>query len=106
MSMADELEKLQRLHASGALTQAEYDAAKARVLAGGTFTGAGAPLAINRLRLSDSDKWIAGVCGGIAAVTGVESWIWRLIFVLGLLGGGFTAVLYLILWIFVPRESA
>jgi phage shock protein PspC (stress-responsive transcriptional regulator) len=89
MTMADELEKLHRLVQSGALTPAEYESAKA----------------INRLRLSDRDKWIAGVCGGVAAVTGVEAWIWRLIFVLGLLAGGFTAVLYIILWIFVPREG-
>jgi phage shock protein C len=106
MNMADEVEKLHRLLQSGALTQAEYEAAKARVL--GTSPGscgAGSGLAINRLRLSNSDKWLAGVCGGVAAVTGVESWIWRLIFVLGLFAGGFTAVLYLILWIFVPREG-
>lgn len=105
MSMADELEKLHRLLQGGAITQAEYDAAKARVLAGATWPSGGASLAINRLRLSDSDKWIAGVCGGVAAVTGVEAWIWRLIFVLGLFAGGFTAVLYIILWIFVPRDG-
>jgi phage shock protein PspC (stress-responsive transcriptional regulator) len=104
MSMADELEKLHRLTASGALTPAEYEAAKARVL-GGAGTPPGGSLAINRLRLSDRDKWIAGVCGGVAEVTGVEAWIWRLIFVLGLLGGGFTAVLYIVLWIFVPRAG-
>jgi phage shock protein PspC (stress-responsive transcriptional regulator) len=103
MSMADELDKLHRLLQSGALTQAEYDAAKARLLGEGHSTRA--PLAINRLRLSERDKWIAGVCGGIAEVTGVDSWIWRLIFVLGLLAGGFTAVLYIVLWIFVPREG-
>jgi phage shock protein C len=104
MTMADELEKLHRLVQSGALTPAEYESAKARLLAGGAG-GAEPSLAINRLRLSDRDKWIAGVCGGVAAVTGVEAWIWRLIFVLGLLAGGFTAVLYIILWIFVPREG-
>jgi len=101
MTVADELEKLHRLLLSGALTQAEYENAKARLLAGAPGGG----LAINRLRLSDSDKWIAGVCGGVAEVTGVESWIWRLIFVLGLFAGGFTAVLYVIAWIFVPREE-
>ena len=104
MTMADELEKLHRLLQSGALTQAEFEAAKARLLGGES----GAPdlsLPINRLRLSDTDKWIAGVCGGVAAVTGVEAWIWRLIFVLGLMAGGFTAVLYIVLWIFVPREG-
>ena len=45
------------------------------------------------------------MCGGIAAITGVESWIWRLIFVLGLMVGGFTVVLYIIFWIFVPRDA-
>jgi len=28
-----------------------------------------------------------------------------LIFVLGMFAGGFTAVLYIILWIFVPRDG-
>ncbi len=104
MTMADELEKLHRLVQNGALTPAEYESAKARLLAGDAG-GSDSSLAINRLRLSDSDKWIAGVCGGVATVTGVEAWIWRLIFVLGLLAGGFTVVLYIILWIFVPREG-
>jgi phage shock protein PspC (stress-responsive transcriptional regulator) len=102
MTVADELEKLHRLLLSGALTQAEYDSAKARLLAGAPMGGS---LPVNRLRLSNSDKWIAGVCGGIAAVTGVEAWIWRLIFVLGLMVGGFTIVLYIIFWIFVPRDE-
>jgi phage shock protein PspC (stress-responsive transcriptional regulator) len=102
MSTADEIAKLHERLAKGAITQAEFDQAKARLLA----QPAGSTLSINRLRLSDSDKWIAGVCGGIGAVTGVESWIWRLVFVLGLLFGGFTLLLYLLLWIFVPREGA
>ena len=104
MTMADELGKLHRLLQEGALTPAEYEAAKTRVL-GGAAAQSGPSLAINRLRLSNGDKWIAGVCGGVAAVTGVEGWIWRLIFVLGLFAGGFTAVLYIILWIFVPRDG-
>jgi phage shock protein PspC (stress-responsive transcriptional regulator) len=103
MAMADELEKLHRLLQGGALTQAEYEAAKARVL-GGAAGSSGPSLAINRLRLSDDDKWIAGVCGGVAAVTGVEAWIWRLLFVLGMFAGGITAILYIVLWIFVPRD--
>ena len=104
MTMADELEKLHRLLQGGALTPAEYEAAKARVL-GGAAGSSGPSLAINRLRLSEGDKWIAGVCGGVAAVTGVEAWIWRLIFVLGMFAGGFTAILYIVLWIFVPRDG-
>ena len=104
MTMADEFEKLHRLAQTGALTPAEYEDAKARVLSGEASRSAPL-LAVNRLRLSERDKWIAGVCGGVATVTGVEAWIWRLIFVLGLMAGGFTAVLYIILWIFVPREG-
>ena len=104
MTMADELEKLHRLLQGGALTPDEYAAAKARVL-GGAAGSSGSSLAINRLRLSEGDKWIAGVCGGVAAVTDVEAWIWRLIFVLGMFAGGFTAILYIVLWIFVPRQG-
>jgi phage shock protein PspC (stress-responsive transcriptional regulator) len=101
MSTADELAKLHDLLARGAITQAEYETAKARLL--------NEPVehdwSINRLRLSNEDKWIAGVCGGIAEATGVESWIWRLIMVAGLFAGGATLVVYLLLWIFVPRAS-
>jgi phage shock protein PspC (stress-responsive transcriptional regulator) len=103
MSTADEIAKLHDLLQKGAISQAEYEQAKARLLH--QTPGPGAALQINRLRLSDTDKWIAGVCGGIGQVTGVESWIWRVIFVLGLLAGGFTLFLYLVLWIFVPREG-
>jgi phage shock protein PspC (stress-responsive transcriptional regulator) len=103
MSVADELEKLHQLLAKGALTQAEYEHAKARLLTDAPGPGAG--LAINRLRRSVADSWVAGVCGGIARLTGVESWIWRMLFVLGLLFGGLTIFVYVVLWIFVPREE-
>ena len=60
--------------------------------------------AINNLRRSTSDSWIGGVCGGMARTTGVESWIWRLIFVVLFLFGGTGLLLYILLWIFVPSE--
>ena len=60
--------------------------------------------AINNLRRSITDSWIGGVCGGIARATGVESWIWRLIFVVLFLFGGTGLLLYILLWIFVPSE--
>jgi phage shock protein C len=102
MSTADEIAKLHDLLAKGALTQEEFDRAKGRLL---EMAPAPAPLRLNRLRLSNTDKWIAGVCGGIAQATGVEAFVWRLIFVLGLFLGGFTLLLYLLWWIFVPREE-
>jgi len=102
MSMADELKKLHDLVQAGGLTTAEYEQAKARLLGGEPA----APVSrLNRLRRSRNDVWLAGVCGGIAQATEVETWIWRLLFVLGVFAGGATAVLYLILWIFMPREG-
>jgi phage shock protein PspC (stress-responsive transcriptional regulator) len=102
MSTADEIAKLHDLLNKGAISSDEYERAKARLL---EAPDAGAPLQLNQLRLSSGDRWIAGVCGGIAAATGVESFVWRLIFVLGLFLGGFTLLLYLLLWIFVPRAG-
>jgi phage shock protein C len=102
MTIADELAKLHDLLTRGAISQSEFDQAKAKLLAG---EGSAAALPFNRLRLSNSERWIAGVCGGIAVATGVEAWIWRLLMVGGLFLGGATLLLYLILWIFVPRAS-
>jgi phage shock protein PspC (stress-responsive transcriptional regulator) len=89
MGAADEVAKPPALRAKGAITHAEFEQAKARLLA----QPAGGALSINRLRLADRDRWIAGVCGGIGAAAGVEPWIWRLVFVLGLPFGGFTLLL-------------
>ena len=103
MTVADEIAKLHELLGKGALSQEEFERAKARLL--DAAPGPGARLAINRLRLSSADKWIGGVCGGIARLTGVEGWVWRMLFVIGLLFGGFTLFLYAVLWIFVPHEE-
>jgi phage shock protein PspC (stress-responsive transcriptional regulator) len=103
VTLADEIAKLHELHSRGALTAQEFEAAKARLLDGAR--GPGAALAINRLRRSREDRWIAGVCGGLARLTGVESWIWRMLFALGLVFGGVTIFVYLVFWIFVPREE-
>ena len=56
------------------------------------------------LRRSRDDRWLGGVCGGIARVTGVESWIWRLLFALLALCAGTGALVYLLMWILVPAD--
>ena len=105
MSLSDELGKLDELHQRGVLTDEEFSRAKSRLLHGAPAAeDAPAVAAINALRRSRTDKWIAGVCGGLARSTGVESWAWRLLFALLLLFGGTGLVLYVLLWIFVPRE--
>jgi phage shock protein PspC (stress-responsive transcriptional regulator) len=105
MALTDELNRLHELHQRGALSDEEFARAKARLL--GDEAGGAAPspamAAINALRRSTRDRWIAGVCGGIAGATGVEPWVWRLIFAALLLWGGVGLLVYLLLWVFVPE---
>ena len=108
MSLSEELARLQDLRSQGALTEAEFSQAKARLLNAGTFAGAGdstVVAAAQRLRRSRNDRWIGGVCGGLARITGTEAWLWRMATVaLTLLAGG-GVLLYILLWIFVPVEG-
>lgn len=105
MSLVDEFERLAALHRSGALTDDEYERAKAALLDQTQRPRVERGVRrIDRLRRSSADRWIGGVCGGIAAYTGTESWIWRLLFVAALLMGGVGAALYLLMWFFVPSE--
>lgn len=58
-----------------------------------------------RLVRSRDDRWISGVCGGIAAYLGVDANLVRLVVVLGtLLGFGSFAIAYLVAWILMPEE--
>ena len=106
MSLADDLGRLEEMRSRGALSDDEFQRAKARLLGAAAPPGADNPavLAINRLRRSRSDRWIGGVCGGLAAATGLESWIWRLIAVALAFFGGSGLLLYILLWLFVPDE--
>ncbi len=107
MALSDELAKLQELQQRGALTDDEFARAKARLLgAPGPTVGDASPglAAVNAFRRSRSDRWIGGVCGGLAKVTGVESWVWRLLAAVLLLFGGAGLLVYVLLWIFVPEE--
>jgi phage shock protein PspC (stress-responsive transcriptional regulator) len=109
MNDADELNKLADLHARGVLSDEEFAKAKARLLGGQSLPPYGAAPApgvgaVNGLRRARLDRWIGGVCGGIARATGLDSWVWRLIFVVLFLAFGSGILLYLLLWIFVPEE--
>ena len=107
MSISNELDKLDELHRRGALSDDEFARAKARVL-GNAATGPAAPpalSAINALRRSRSDRWFGGVCGGLAQITGLAAWAWRLIFTLLFLCAGSGALIYLLLWLFVPEQE-
>jgi phage shock protein C len=58
-----------------------------------------------KLRRSRDDRMVAGVCGGIAKMFGVDAALVRILLVAAtLLGFGTGAVLYLICWLVVPEE--
>ncbi|WP_277595976.1 PspC domain-containing protein [Prevotella marseillensis] len=59
-----------------------------------------------KLYLSDKDRKIAGVCGGLADYFGIDSTIVRILWALAVMvsyGTGF--ILYLVFWLIVPREK-
>jgi phage shock protein PspC (stress-responsive transcriptional regulator) len=109
MSVSEEIKRLHELNQAGALSDEEFARAKQKLLDGtpvpppvtdGDFAGE-----FSRLRRSRSDRWLGGICGGLGKVSGMESWIWRLVFALFTISFGFGLVIYLLLWIFVPDEN-
>jgi len=59
-----------------------------------------------RLYRSESNKMIAGVCGGLADFFGFDATLVRLVFVIMALLGGHGLLVYLILWIITPKEQS
>jgi len=120
VNISDEIKRLHELHQAGALSDSEFEQAKTKLLnaqavnlnkpggstSGSTSSSVGDDFVseMGKLRRSRSDRWLGGVCGGIARVSGIESWIWRLVFVLCTVFAGFGLLFYLLMWIFVPEE--
>jgi phage shock protein C len=110
MPLPDELEKLNALHERGALTDEEFALAKKRLLEAApeamrSTSMASEPSTLSRLHRSLTDRWVGGVCGGLGELTGIPSWSWRILFVLTALLHGLGAVMYVLLWVFVPVRA-
>ena len=112
MNIADELQKLQTLRDSGALTDEEFAEAKAQVLKGAPDASGSTPnLAIastdvlRKFTRSKRDCWIGGVCGGLGNLTPLPTWCWRLGFAVLIFCYGVGLIPYILLWIFVPEED-
>ena len=61
---------------------------------------------MGKMRLSDDDKWIAGVCGGIARKFGIDSDVLRIITVILFLCPYVpVGLIYIILWIIMPSND-
>jgi phage shock protein PspC (stress-responsive transcriptional regulator) len=65
--------------------------------------GEAQPKPSSGLHLSRSDRKILGVCGGLGEWLDVDPVFLRVAFVLLALLGGLGIVIYVVLWIFVPR---
>lgn len=109
MNISDEIKRLHELHLAGALTDTEFEQAKAKLLAASVNLNQPSDNGslsdeFSRLRRSRTDRWLGGVCGGLAKASGMDSWVWRLVFALFTVSFGFGLVIYLLLWIFVPEE--
>ncbi|MCV2367838.1 PspC domain-containing protein [Roseateles oligotrophus] len=113
MSLSNEFERLADLHDAGQLSDDEFSRAKARLLDGQAsmsgresppLRGAGLGHAINGLQRSRDERWLGGVCGGLAQISGLAAWIWRLIFIAAVPCHGIGLMAYLILWVLVPEE--
>lgn len=113
MTMADELQKLQALHAQGALSDDEFLQAKQRVINEKARYAdvtqeppvKASPNFLQTLTRSATDRWIGGVSGGLAAATNIPTWAWRILFVLTALLHGLGLLMYVLLWIFVPLQQ-
>jgi phage shock protein PspC (stress-responsive transcriptional regulator) len=62
-------------------------------------------VAPRRLTRSREDRWLSGVCGGVARYAGIDANLVRLIVVLGtILGFGSLLVVYVVAWILMPQD--
>lgn len=57
-----------------------------------------------RLSRPRDDRWIAGVCSGLARRFGLSTGLVRLLFVLSIVLPGTQVLLYLVLWALLPNE--
>jgi phage shock protein C len=53
---------------------------------------------------SRTNRQLAGVCGGLAQYFNIDATLIRVLFVVLAVLGGSGLVIYLVLWIIVPRE--
>lgn len=59
-----------------------------------------------RLQRSDDDRWIGGVCGGLADYTGVDAGLIRLLVAVGtILGFGSLILAYVVAWVIMPKAD-
>jgi phage shock protein PspC (stress-responsive transcriptional regulator) len=58
----------------------------------------------SRLTRPRNDRWIAGVCAGLARRFGWSTGMVRLLFLLSCLLPGPQVLIYIVLWVLMPNE--
>ena len=59
---------------------------------------------VKKLYRSRKDRWLAGICGGIAQYFELDPTIIRVLFVLLSVFAGGGILVYIILWLIIPQE--
>lgn len=77
MNLADEIQRLQQLHVTGALTDEEFAKAKSAVLAGESFGGQGSGGEAKCYKCGNLQEWSCVLCGKLfCGPHGGERWVW------------------------------
>lgn len=60
---------------------------------------------MKKLTRSRDDKWIGGVCGGLADYSGIDVTLIRIVIAIAtVLGAGSLLVAYVVAWVLIPRR--
>jgi phage shock protein C len=59
---------------------------------------------VKKLYRSTDNRWLAGVCGGLAKYFDIDPTLVRVIFVVLAFFGLGGAIIYLLLWVLIPKE--
>ena len=60
----------------------------------------------NRPYRSETNRTIAGVCGGLGEYLGIDTVIIRIFFIIWTILGEFSVLVYFILWVVIPNKDA
>jgi len=56
-----------------------------------------------KLRRSCSNRWFAGVCGGLGEFLNIDPFVFRVLFIGFWAPGG--GLIYFVMWAFIPSDS-
>jgi phage shock protein C len=65
----------------------------------------GGPPASKRLERKLANRWLAGVCAGLADYTGIDATLIRIVFAVLTFFGGLGPIVYVLGWALIPEEG-